>query len=131
MRSAALPLLFCAAALLPAAQPARMETRTEALVMGAKLWISQGDGKVGVQGWDRPEVQLMAEFVPGSGRREAELEVRRVAGGLEIQVQQRRRHPFLFFGFGRFREPVCNLTLRVPRKLLLDVRSVDGDIDLD
>ena len=128
-----LPLLLCAAGLLAAAQPSRTETRTEALPMGAKLWISQGDGKVDVKGWDKAEVQLVAEFIPGSGNREAQLEVRRVADGLQIEVKRQHYH-FAFFSFGHGRGPLCNLTLMVPRKLNLDARSVDGSIsvqDLD
>lgn len=125
-------LLFCAASFLCAAQPTRTETRTEPLAMGAKLWISQGDGKVEVKGWDRPEVQLVAEFVTGPRQTEATLDVRRVPEGLRIEVG--RRPYFGRFDFGRRREPVCNLTLMVPRRLNMDVQSVDGGIqvqDLD
>lgn len=131
MRILALPILLCAVAL--SAAP-RVETRTEPLAMGANLRISQGDGKVEIKGWDRPEVQLVAEFVKGSHRGEARLEVRRVADGLEIEVDRHRRRRIRILFFGHFREPLCNLTLMVPRKLNVDVRTVDGPIgiqDLD
>lgn len=121
-------LFLCAASLLAAAQPTRTETRSEPLAMGAKLWISQGDGKVDIQGWDRPEVQLVAEFVTGPHQTEARLEVRRVDEGLRIEVG--RRHHFSIFSFGWHHEAVCNLTLMVPRKLSMDIRTVDGGISV-
>ena len=121
-------LLLCAASLLSAAQPTRTETRTEPLAMGSKLWISQSDGKVDVKGWDRPEVQLVAEFITGPHQDEARLEVTRVPEGLRIEVG--RRHHFRFFVFRWRREPVCNLTLMVPRKLSMDIRAVDGGISV-
>jgi DUF4097 and DUF4098 domain-containing protein YvlB len=98
--------------------------------MGAKLWISQGDGKVDVKGWDKPEVQLVAEFIPGAGQHEARLEVRRVGEGLEIEVKREHYHHFAFFSFGVSHGPLCNLTLMVPRRLNLDARSVDGSISI-
>jgi DUF4097 and DUF4098 domain-containing protein YvlB len=129
MNLTALPALLFAAT-LAAAQPNRTETRTEPLAMGAKLWIAQGDGKVDVKGWDRAEVQLVAEFVEGTNHAEAKLDVRRVAEGLAIEVTRRHRNHFRFLFFGNYRDPVCNLTLMVPRKLSMDVGSVDGDITI-
>jgi len=132
MRRAALKVLLyaalpCAGLVAGAQQPSRTETRTEALAMGSNLWIDQGDGTVDVKGWDKPEVQLVAEYLPGAGGRQAELEVRRVGGGLKIGVKRQHRH-FFIFSVGRFHSPACNLTLMVPRKLNLEVRTVDGRI---
>jgi DUF4097 and DUF4098 domain-containing protein YvlB len=123
-----LSLVLAAGLALSAGDSNRTETRTEALPMGAKLWIRQGDGKVDVQGWDRAEVQLTAEFREGSNHGQAKLDVRRVAGGLEIEVERPRSKSLHFFSFGEWRQPVVNLTLKVPRKLIMDVRSVDGKI---
>jgi len=128
MRIQMLSLILCAA--LSAAPPSRTETRTEPLAMGANLRITQGDGKVEIKGWDKPEVQLVAEFVPGSHRGEAKLEVRRVADGLEIDVDRQRRRRVRILFFGRVHDPVCNLTLMVPRKLNVEVRTVDGAIGI-
>lgn len=127
MRTAILPLLLCAAGSIQAAAP-RVETRTEPLAMGAKLWVDQGDGKVEVTGWDRPEVELVAEFIPGRGGREVKLDVQRMDGGLKILVDRPRTRSFFVFNFGRHVEPKVNLTLKVPRKLLMAVRTVDGPI---
>ena len=129
MNLRALPLLLSASLLLPAATP-RTETRTEPLAMGAKLWIKQEDGLVDVKGWDKEEVQLVAEFV-GTGGDQPRLEVRKVPDGLEIEVLHHRHH-FLHLSWDR--SPVVNLTLMVPRRLNMDVRTVDGGItvrDLD
>jgi DUF4097 and DUF4098 domain-containing protein YvlB len=123
-----LSLVLAAGLALSAGNPNRTETRTEALPMGAKLWIKQGDGKVDVQGWDRAEVQLTAEFKEGSNHGEAKLDVRRVTGGLEIEVERPHSRHFHFLTFGEWRQPVVDLTLKVPRRLIMDVRSVDGKI---
>jgi DUF4097 and DUF4098 domain-containing protein YvlB len=121
-----LPVL---AAGLVAAPPSRVERRTEPLAQGAKLWVSQTDGKVEVQGWDRPEVELVAEFHDGTRGERLELDVRRVAEGLELEVRHPGRRHFRFF-FGVHRSPVCDLVLKVPRKLCLAVHAVDGDISI-
>ena len=84
----ALPLLLSTAMLLPAAQPTRTETLHEPLAMGAKLWIKQGDGKVDIKGWDKAEVELVAEYVEGTNHAQAKLEVRQVPEGLEIEVDR-------------------------------------------
>lgn len=119
-----------ALATLAAQTPSRTLARTEPLAMGAKLWVRQVDGDIALQGWDRPEVSLVAEFHDGSAGERAELEVRQVPEGLEIEVRIPRQR----FIFGFHRSPVCNLALKVPRRLNVAARSVDGNIavqDLD
>jgi DUF4097 and DUF4098 domain-containing protein YvlB len=120
------PILAFASFTLQAQAPSRTVTRTEPLAMGAKLWIKQVDGRIELQGWDRPEVSLVADFHDGSRGEKAELEVRTVSEGLEIEVRIPRHR--LIFGFHR--SPVCNLTLKVPRKLNVAARAVDGDISV-
>jgi hypothetical protein len=121
-----LPLLLAAALALPASEPSRIENRTEPLPMGSKLWIVQKDGRVDVEGWDRPEVQLVAEFRKDSTGREPTLEVTHVPEGLRIEVRRPGNDRFIVLGW--YREAVCNLTLKVPRKLSTDIRAVDGGI---
>ena len=123
----ALLVLPFVAACLAAAPPSRVERRVEPLTAGSKLWVSQGDGRVDVEGWDRPEVELVAEFHDGSRGSRVDLEVRRVAEGLEIEIRRARRHGFHLV-FGRHRDPTCDLVLKVPRKLAMAVHAVDGDI---
>ena len=120
------PLFFLASLTLGAETPGHILQRTDPLPMGAKLWIRQGDGRVELQGWDRPEVSLRAEFHDGTGGEKAELAVRPVSGGLEIEVRI-PRHRFVL---GFHRPPLCHLSLKVPRRLNVVARSVDGDISV-
>lgn len=111
--------------LTASAQNVRMEQRQEPLAMGAKLWIKQVDGRVEIQGWDKAECALVAEFHDDARGGRANLEVRRVSEGLEIEVKSPQRPRFSFLST---QQPCCHLTLKVPRKLNLAVRSVDGNI---
>ena len=123
-------LLLVPALVMPAAQPpTRTENRQEPLAMGGKLWLSQQDGKLDIQGWDRAEVAIVAEFHDGPFGARTTLEVTRVPEGLKVEVKRPGLFPHLFFGFHRSRP--CDLTLKVPRKLYLDARTVDGAIRLE
>ncbi|BDU75618.1 DUF4097 family beta strand repeat-containing protein [Mesoterricola sediminis] len=100
--------------------------RLEPLPMGGKLWIKQVDGRVEVEGWDRPEVELVAE---GEDAAElARLRVERTREGLLIAVPRHHVFPFGFILGGRGRRHTVHLRLKVPRRLNVDIRSVDGPI---
>ena len=123
------PLLLVPALALPAAVPVpRLETRTEALPMGATLRVNQLDGDLTVQGWDKPEVAIRAEFHDWVFGPKARLEVKRVADGLNLEVRRPGLFPHLTLRFGHGVR--CHLALMVPRKLVLAARTVDGGIDL-
>jgi hypothetical protein len=126
-------LLFVPALALHSGEPTlRTETRVENLAMGSKLWVRQLDGDLEVQGWDKPQVSIEAQFHDPSFGAKAELKVRRVADGLEIEVKRPRIFPFLVVS--GHRGPECRLTLMVPRQLAMEARTVDGRIrvrDLD
>jgi hypothetical protein len=92
--------------------PSGIPAWAEPLVTGGRLWIKQMDGPVVVQGWDRSEVALVACLHDGSGGGRAELEVRQVPEGLEIEV----RIPRQDFLFGFQRSLGCDLAIRVPRR---------------
>lgn len=115
-----------ALATLGAQTPSRTLERVEPLAMGAKLWIKQVDGHIALQGWDRPELSLVAEFHDGSAGEKAELEMRAVSEGMEIEVKV-PRHRFVI---GFHRSPRCHLTLKVPRRLNVAARSADGNISV-
>lgn len=85
----------------------------EPVALGARLWIRQMEGHVAVQGWDRSEVALVACLRDGRGNGWAELEVRQVAEGLELQVRVPRRS----FILGFRRSLGCDVAIRVPRRL--------------
>jgi DUF4097 and DUF4098 domain-containing protein YvlB len=129
MSSLSAALLLLPALILPAGQPpVRSETRQEALAMGAKLWVKQVDGSLRVQGWDRPEVAIQADFHDSSHGAKAVLEVRRVAGGLELEIKEPKRPHLVLFGFARGAS--CDLTLKVPRQLAMVARTVDGEVSV-
>jgi len=109
------------------AQAPRVERHQEPLAMGAKLWIQQGDGRVHIEGWDRAEVALEAEYHDDARGGKASLLLRQVSGGLEIQVMEPLRQRFFL---GRAHPALCHLTLKVPRQLSVAARSVDGDISV-
>jgi len=120
-------LLIPGLAFTALAEAPRVEQRQEPLAMGAKLCIQQGDGRVSIEGWDRAELALVAEFCDDARGGKADLMLRRVADGLEIEVQEPRRQRFFL---GRSQPALCHLTLKVPRKLNVAVRSLDGDISV-
>ena len=123
-------LLLVPVLTLPAAVPApRIETRSEALAMGGRLKVTQLDGDLTIEGWDKPEVAIRAEFHDGVFGPKASLVVKRVADGLEVSVKRPGLFPHLTFRFGHGVR--CHLTLTVPRKLILAARTVDGGISLN
>ena len=114
---------FLALITLAVSSPNRALSWAEPLATGAGLWGSKVEGRVGLQGWDRSEVALVAAIGKDSGDEGVALEVRPVAGGLAIEV--RIPPP------GRVPESrqssVCHLAIRVPRRFLQAGRlSSDG-----
>lgn len=105
----------------------RTETRREPLAMGAKFWVKQKDGRVEIQGWDRAEVEVVAEFRDSSRGERVELDLHRVAEGLELELKH-PKGPHLIFG--SYTSARCHLVIKVPRKLNLAIQSVDGDISV-
>ncbi len=127
MRARLLPILLAPALALSASQPSRTINRQEPLAFGANLWIHQVDGQVDVQTWDKAEVALVADFYDGNRNGKAvscDLKIEKTNGGLKIEVVE----PKVKITFGNYTSPKCNLTLKVPRKLHLGLRSVDGDV---
>jgi hypothetical protein len=109
--------------------PSRVETRQEPLPMGARLWVIQVDGDVDCQGWDKPQVEVTAEFRDSPTGARATLEIRKVAEGLEVEVKcPMRRHWALSEWIFGNRNPRCDLHLMVPRKLAAAIRAVDGSV---
>jgi hypothetical protein len=74
--------------------PGRTPERVEPLAREAKLRLKPTEGGNPLQGWDRPEVVLVAECQDGSVGEKSELEVRAVPAGMEIEIRV-PRHRFL------------------------------------
>ena len=141
-----LPLILAGSALLaqapppppaPPAPPApafgvdiptggRVETRTEPLAYGAKLWVKNRNGAIHVTGWDREQVQLTAQ-IRDSGRRRVQIVVQRKGPDLDIEAVFQR--PSWIFGF--YVSPRCEMTLQVPRKVLAYFRTTNGGVSAE
>ncbi len=104
---------------------ARVETRTEPLAYGSKLWVVNRNGEIQVTGWDREQVQLTA-VIRDSSRRRVQLDIQRK--GQDLEIQARFQQPSWFFGI--YVSPRCDLTLQVPRKLLAYFRTTNGAISV-
>ncbi len=118
-------LSLLSATLLLAGDPTT-ESRSAKLPFGANLWVNQVDGAVRVEGWDKEEVELQAEFKESSRGERCELRMDPREGGLEIRVIP----PKHITHFGFYRSAYCHLTLKVPRRLNLAVHSVDGAVEV-
>jgi DUF4097 and DUF4098 domain-containing protein YvlB len=105
--------------------PWRREERVEPLSFGAKLWIRNRNGDIRVEGWDREEVSLSAT-IRDSERRRVSLVVRRKGTDLEIEAQYQQ--PTWTFSFGFVTSPLCDLVLKVPRKVLGYYTTRNGSV---
>lgn len=108
-------------------QPARIETRTESLAAGSKLWVRNRNGAIVVTGWDREEVALSAE-IRDSDQRRIELAVRRIAAGLAVEAEMQQSMVPLPSGLAH--SPRCRLVLNVPSRLLGQFRTTNGPISV-
>jgi hypothetical protein len=110
-------------------QPAQAErvteTRTLPLSAGAVLKVSNTNGFIHVEGWDREEVQFTGEFKPSSRNEQVKVVIEAQTGALEI----RGEGPKPTAG-DAYRSPVCRMTLRVPRRISPTLDVVNGEITL-
>ncbi|HJV23371.1 MAG TPA: DUF4097 family beta strand repeat-containing protein [Holophagaceae bacterium] len=106
--------------------PSRIEKRDEPLVAGSKLWIRNRNGAIRVTGWNQDRVSLVAEIRDTENRR-VELVLTRKDGDLDIEAQFAK--PAFTFGF-MHTSPRCEMTLQVPRKLLVHARTVNGTVSV-
>lgn len=107
---------------------ARIETRTEPLASGAKLWVRNRNGGITVSGWDKEEVALTAE-IRDSEQRRIELAWQRIGPDLDIAALYQQ--PRLTLTPGAATSPWCRMTLNVPRRLLGHFRTTNGEIRVE
>jgi hypothetical protein len=105
---------------------ARVETRTEPLAFGSKLWVRNRNGAIQVTGWDKEQVQLTA-VIRDSGKRRINLVVQHKGPDLDIEAVFQQ--PSWIFGF--YISPRCEMTLQVPRKVLAYFRTTNGSVSVD
>lgn len=108
-------------------QPAKAETTTEtrtlALKPGSTLKVQNVNGAVSVEAWDREEVAFRGEFKPSSRDEHVKVVIDRTGKGLEIRGEV-PKHP------GASRGPECRMELKVPRRVLASISTVNGAVSL-
>ena len=106
----------------------RIETRTEPLASGAKLWVKNRNGGITVSGWDKEEVTLTAE-IRDTEQRRIELAWQRVGPDLDIAALYQQ--PRLSLSPGAATSAWCRMTLNVPRRLLGHFRTTNGELRVE
>lgn len=107
------------------------------LAPGGRLDVSNVNGSVIIEAWDKAEVELTAEKQAKAGSEEeakkqlalVKVEVTKTGDGLKIATKMpKRNYGFLDWVFGRSVNVSVRYTLRVPRKAQLDVDTVNGGL---
>jgi len=111
--------------------------KTYSLAKGGKVVLSNTNGTVSVESWDKEEVRIQAEkIVRADGRRRAEeimeeirIEITQREGVLEIETEiPRYRNGFWDSVFGDDISIAVNYRLLVPAEINLDVGTVNGAV---
>lgn len=104
------------------------ETRAVPLAYGSTLTVENVNGFIRVEAWDREEVQFTGDFKPSSKGEQVKVVFKSGDKKLEIKGEYPKRH-----GWGNllgYRSPECQMTLKVPRKVMPNLESVNGDVTL-
>jgi hypothetical protein len=102
------------------------ETRTLPLKNGSTLALRNVNGAVSLEAWDREELEFTGEFKPSSRDEHVKVTLERSAKGLEIVGKPPKSQE----GRGSFRSAECRMTLKVPRRILASVSTVNGSVTL-
>jgi putative adhesin len=138
--------LLIAAVYLLAAGAAGAETLTEKLdrtvplQAGSQVRLSNVNGAVTLEAWDRNEVRIEAEKKVKSGDADVarkymsqlKINITQEAGGLRIDTQYPRRQGGGFFDWMFGKDVNANVTYRlhVPRRAALSIASVNGGVSV-
>jgi len=110
-------------------QPAKAEKVTETRILplasGSRLKVKNVNGFIRVEAWDREEVQFTGDFKPSSKDEQVKVVVDSGDHKLEIRGEYPKHT-----GWGHYRGPECQMTLKVPRKVLPTLESVNGEVTL-
>jgi hypothetical protein len=121
----AVPLAAQTLTVQPSGTVPATETRTVPLASGSVLKVDNVNGWVKVEAWDRAEVQFTGDFKPSSKGEQVKVVLEPVQGGLEIRGVYPKHH-----GWGAYRGPQCQMTLKVPRQVRPSLETVNGGIEL-
>lgn len=108
--------------------PTRVENRVEVLGYGSKLWVTNRNGGIKVEGWNQEKVDLTAYIRDSSGRH-IDLKVERKGDGLAVEAVWPQTGWFNFGFFGT-QSPRCEFVLKVPRKLVSVYSTTNGTISV-
>lgn len=109
----------------PAKAEQTVETRSLPLAGGSSFKVSNINGDLLVQGWDREELSFSGTFKPSSKGEQVKVLLIPGAKGLEIRCEYPKHTDR-----GRYRGPEVRLDLKVPRRILASLEAVNGDISL-
>ncbi len=103
------------------------ETRSLRLASGSTLKVKNINGFIRVDGWDKEEVQFTGEFKPSSKDEQVKVVLESGERRLEIRGEYPKHSGW---SLGHYRGPECQMTLKVPRRVLPTLESVNGEITL-
>lgn len=102
------------------------EVRTVPLASGSALRVKNVNGYIHVVAWDKDEVEFTGAFKPSSKDEHVKVVIESTSKGLEI----RGEYPKAKSRWGFYRGPECRMDLKVPRKVMPTLETVNGDIEL-
>jgi DUF4097 and DUF4098 domain-containing protein YvlB len=105
-----------------------IETINFALQNGGKLKVATVNGTIKISAWDKDEVDMTANFKPSSDDQHVSLEIDSKNNSLELIVKHPKNKSRLF---GPRRSAVCDIELKVPRRVISNISTVNGKIELD
>jgi len=107
-------------------QPAKAEKTTEVrtlpLAAGSSLKVANVNGFIHLEAWDREEVQFTGEFKPSSRDEQVKVVIEANRGSMEIRGEYPKRSG------ESYRGPQCQMTLKVPHRLVPTLETVNGDV---
>lgn len=111
-------------------QPTKAEKVTEVrnvpLASGSTLRVKNVNGHIRVVAWDKDQVEFTGEFKPSSKDEQVKVVIESTSKGLEI----RGEYPKHSSHFGFYRGPECQMDLKVPRKVMPSLDTVNGEVRL-
>jgi DUF4097 and DUF4098 domain-containing protein YvlB len=104
------------AALMLAAAPAQQADTTFAVDADGRLEVTQIEGVVRIEAWDRAEMRVVASYDEEEGR----LEVRQSGGAIHVSAK------------GEWGEPVyAEFDITVPRRMALELSGAELEVSVD
>lgn len=106
-------------------EPWRVEQIAQPLAFNGRLLVKNRTGSIVVEGWEKEEVLLTSD-IKDSRQRRVELRVERKGTDLEIEVLYQQ--PTWNFSFGFVATPTCEMSLKVPRRVMVYLSTRNGSI---